>query len=141
MDRTIKILAISGGGVGGIIPATILEYLEKTLNKPAHKMFDIIAGTSTGAILGASLCLPPKPLFAHQAKNFYFKETPQIFDRSLWRKISSLAGYIDERFDDFNLNQSLSRYFKDIKLSDITATNFMAMAYEIENMKPFTFRN
>jgi uncharacterized protein len=51
------ILSIDGGGMRGIIPLTMLIYLEDQLNKPAYEIFDMVAGTSTGAIIAAGLGL------------------------------------------------------------------------------------
>jgi patatin-like phospholipase/acyl hydrolase len=58
MGKKIKILSIDGGGIRGIIPGTILNYLETALQKESGKpnsrladYFDLIAGTSTGGIL------------------------------------------------------------------------------------------
>uniref|UniRef100_UPI0040479B6C patatin-like phospholipase family protein n=1 Tax=Roseivirga sp. TaxID=1964215 RepID=UPI0040479B6C len=58
MGKKIKILSIDGGGIRGIIPGTILNYLETALQKESGNpnarladYFDLIAGTSTGGIL------------------------------------------------------------------------------------------
>ena len=53
----VKILSIDGGGIRGIIPAVILDYIEKGLqsqsgdpNATLADYFDLVAGTSTGGI-------------------------------------------------------------------------------------------
>ena len=59
MGTTIKkctILSIDGGGIRGIIPAKVLAELESELKrreseKNLYEHFDLICGTSTGAIL------------------------------------------------------------------------------------------
>ena len=51
------ILAIDGGGMRGIIPVKMLAYLEQQTGKPAYELFDMVAGTSTGAIIAAGLGL------------------------------------------------------------------------------------
>ena len=43
-----KILSIDGGGIRGVIPATVLDHVEKTVGRPIAELFDVIAGTSTG---------------------------------------------------------------------------------------------
>jgi hypothetical protein len=53
-----RILSIDGGGIRGIIPALILAQIEKQTEKPIYKLFDVIAGTSTGAILALGLTRP-----------------------------------------------------------------------------------
>lgn len=57
------ILSVDGGGIRGIIPALFLSELKKVLekngvNKPYHKIFDIIAGTSTGGLITLALTVP-----------------------------------------------------------------------------------
>jgi Patatin len=57
------ILSIDGGGIRGIVPATVLTVLERMLKengdeRPLYSHFDLIAGTSTGGIIAASLSAP-----------------------------------------------------------------------------------
>jgi len=57
------ILSIDGGGIRGIIPAKILVDLERRLKskgkpKQLWEYFDLVAGTSTGAIIAAGLTCP-----------------------------------------------------------------------------------
>lgn len=52
-----QILSIDGGGIRGIIPLACLVQLEAREGKPAREMFDLIAGTSTGAVIAAGLSL------------------------------------------------------------------------------------
>lgn len=52
-----KILSIDGGGIRGIIPLACLVQLEAREGKPSHEIFDMIAGTSTGAVIAAGLAL------------------------------------------------------------------------------------
>ncbi|MDX2161503.1 MAG: patatin-like phospholipase family protein [bacterium] len=50
------ILSIDGGGMRGTITITMLAALERLTGKPAYDLFDLIGGTSTGAIIAAGLC-------------------------------------------------------------------------------------
>lgn len=52
-----QILSIDGGGIRGIIPLACLVQLEAREGKPAREIFDMIAGTSTGAVIAAGLAL------------------------------------------------------------------------------------
>ena len=61
-DKSIKVLAIDGGGIRGIIPAVILRELQKRTGKDLWQTFDLIAGTSTGT--GAVPLPPPRALSA-----------------------------------------------------------------------------
>ena len=51
------ILSIDGGGIRGIIPLGCLIELEKREGKPLHEIFDMVAGTSTGAVIAAGIAL------------------------------------------------------------------------------------
>ncbi|KAF5817711.1 putative patatin-like phospholipase domain, Acyl transferase/acyl hydrolase/lysophospholipase [Helianthus annuus] len=85
----ITILSIDGGGVRGIIPGVILEFLEAELQELDGKdarladYFDVIAGTSTGGIVTAMLTTPNeegRPVFAAKnVKDFYRQHCPKIF--------------------------------------------------------------
>ncbi|KAK6245266.1 hypothetical protein SCA6_008356 [Theobroma cacao] len=90
----IIILSIDGGGIRGIIPGTVLAFLEAQLQKLDGEearladYFDIIAGTSTGGLVTAMLTAPNQkncPLYAAKGiKDFYLEHCPKIFpqDRS-----------------------------------------------------------
>ncbi|KAF8394708.1 hypothetical protein HHK36_020925 [Tetracentron sinense] len=88
-EKLITILSIDGGGVRGIIPGTILAFLESELQKLDGETariadyFDLIAGTSTGGIITAMLTAPDgngRPLFsAKEINQFYSEECPKIF--------------------------------------------------------------
>ncbi|UJR11111.1 hypothetical protein I4U23_015293 [Adineta vaga] len=56
--RSYNILSIDGGGIRGIIPAIWLSKLEHRTNRSCSSMFQMMAGTSTGAIIAAGLSLP-----------------------------------------------------------------------------------
>eukprot|EP01064_Diplonema_japonicum_P035757 TRINITY_DN7841_c0_g1_i2.p1 TRINITY_DN7841_c0_g1~~TRINITY_DN7841_c0_g1_i2.p1 ORF type:complete len:432 (+),score=86.91 TRINITY_DN7841_c0_g1_i2:76-1296(+) len=59
--KKITILSIDGGGIRGLIPALLIEHMEKLTGQRAAEMFDLLAGTSTGAILSVLCSLPDKP--------------------------------------------------------------------------------
>lgn len=93
LGEMVTVLSIDGGGIKGIIPGTILEFLEGQLqdvdnNKDARlaDYFDVIGGTSTGGLLTAMITTPNennRPFAA--AKDivpFYFKYGPHIFNSS-----------------------------------------------------------
>jgi len=44
-------MAIDGGGMRGIIPATIIEYFCDKCKLEPHEIFNVIGGTSIGGIL------------------------------------------------------------------------------------------
>lgn len=89
VGKTVTVLSIDGGGLRGIIPATVLACLESKLQEFDGKdvrladYFDVIAGTSTGGLVTTMITAPDennRPLYA--AKDivpFYLKHSPKIF--------------------------------------------------------------
>ncbi len=51
------ILSIDGGGMRGMIAVAMLAELETLTGKPCSQLFDMVAGTSTGAIIAAGIGL------------------------------------------------------------------------------------
>ena len=78
----VRVLAIDGGGIRGVIPALVLTELERRAGRRIFEMFDLIAGTSTGGILACALCAPD-PLPASDLVELYTKEGPKIFETTL----------------------------------------------------------
>src|SRR6476469_7692332 len=113
----MKILAIDGGGIRGIIPALVLTELEKRAGRPVADLFDLVAGTSTGGILACALTRPEaRP--ASELVDIYRKEGPHIFSRTPVKVITSVLGLTDEKYDDAALNAALERYMGDKLLGD-----------------------
>jgi predicted acylesterase/phospholipase RssA len=105
-DRPRRLLAIDGGGLAGLIPAEALIQVEQQLNqmtgsdKPLCDRFDLIAGTSTGAILAAGLALGLK---ASDLRDFYIKFGKEIFTKEFlpirwWHSYPS--GPLEKRLKD-----------------------------------------
>ncbi|XWS58189.1 hypothetical protein CRYUN_Cryun08bG0013300 [Craigia yunnanensis] len=90
--KLTTVLSIDGGGVKGIIPATILAFLESYLQKLDNDnnarladYFDFIAGTSTGGLVTAMLATPDgssesnRPFTAEDILQFYLTKSAAIF--------------------------------------------------------------
>src|SRR5688500_20096318 len=107
----VRVLAIDGGGIRGIIPALVLAELERRSGRPVFELFDLIAGTSTGGILACALCAPD-PLPAEEVAAIYEEEGPAIFDRSAWQRIRSAEGLLDEKYDAGALDRALERFLR-----------------------------
>jgi len=139
-----KILSLDGGGIRGIIPATILAHIEKRTGKNISRMFDLIAGTSSGGVLAMALCKGSpkgKPVYsAEQLIEFYEKRGSEIFSRSLWKEVSSVAGIIDQRYSHEPLEKVYDQYFKKTRLS-ASLTKVLVSTYDIENRRPCFFKS
>ncbi|MEA2316743.1 MAG: hypothetical protein QOD44_932 [Solirubrobacteraceae bacterium] len=142
----MRILAIDGGGIRGLIPAVVLADLEARTGRRVADLFDLIAGTSTGGILACALTRPANtgggPAFtAADLIGLYESEGPEIFHRSLLVPVGeaeSRAG--DERYDDAGLVAALRRFLGAATLSQ-TLTDVYVTAYEIEHRRTFAFRS
>ena len=126
----MRVLAIDGGGIRGLIPALVLAEIERRSRRPIARLFDLVAGTSSGAILACVLSRPDA-MPAAQAAALYEREGPQVFDRSLIKQITSIGGLIDERYDARGLVASLRRHLGDTRLTQAT-TRVLITAYDLE---------
>ncbi|MBN1605842.1 MAG: patatin-like phospholipase family protein [Polyangiaceae bacterium] len=144
MGKTIRVLSIDGGGIRGIIPATVLAQLEQLAAKPISALFDLIAGTSTGGILALGLSAPGDggmPKFtARELVDLYLEEGSTIFHRSLWKIVGSGYGVADEKYGSEGVEAVLKRRFGERRLSE-TLTPVLVPAYEIERRAPFIFKS
>ncbi|KAI4354686.1 hypothetical protein L6164_003533 [Bauhinia variegata] len=135
---TVPVLSIDGGGIKGIIPAVILEYLESAIQKVSNDKnarvadyYDVVAGTSAGGLMTAMLTAPnpnnPKrPLFtAKEIVEFYKKECPHIFNGS---EITMHATLMIQTKKSPELNALLS----DIAISTSAAPTYLP-SYNFKN--------
>lgn len=83
-----NVLSLDGGGVRGVVSVAFLERLEQLAETRAgHPVrlcncFDLIGGTSTGAIIATALATG---LSVADIKDFYFKLAPKVFRKSRFR--------------------------------------------------------
>lgn len=76
MNRQRRILSIDGGGIRGLIPAVLLDSLERATGAPTRDHFDFVAGTSTGAILAAGVAAGFE---GDQLASLYRRRGPELF--------------------------------------------------------------
>ena len=140
----MKVLCIDGGGIRGLIPALVLAEIERRTGRRIAELVDLVAGTSTGGILACGLTRPGPdgaPLYsAEELAGIYVEEGPRIFRRSLLKRVFSVEGLVDERYEDDGLNAALDRYLGDARLSD-ALTDVLATAYDIKDRFAFFFRS
>jgi uncharacterized protein len=142
----MRVLSIDGGGIRGLIPALVLAEVEHRTGRRIAELFDLVAGTSTGGILACALTAPSpddpgRPRFsAEELSRLYETEGPNIFSRSLLKRITSIEGLIDERYDDDGLQDALDRFLGATRLRD-ALTPVLITAYDIEERAAFFFRS
>jgi patatin-like phospholipase/acyl hydrolase len=130
--KLTRILSIDGGGIRGIIPGQVLVSLEEKLKKKSGNpeariadYFDLIAGTSTGGILTCAYLCPEKKhpkrskFTAKEVVELYLHRGHEIFSQSLFHKIVTAGGVLDEKYPSEPLEKALEEYFGDTKLSQL----------------------
>ncbi len=58
----IRILAMDGGGIRGLLSIQILKAIQRQTQQEPWQLFDLVCGTSTGAILAHAIVVLRKPL-------------------------------------------------------------------------------
>jgi patatin-like phospholipase/acyl hydrolase len=134
----MRVLAIDGGGIRGLIPSLVLAELESRAGRRTFELFDLIAGTSTGGILACALCAPD-PLPATELVKLYEEEGPKIFDRSLFQRIRSADGLLDEKYDDAALDSALERFLGEKRLAE-SRPDLIVPAYDTALPGPYFFK-
>ena len=132
------VLSIDGGGIRGIIPALVLDYLEIESGKPISELFDLAVGTSSGGIIALGLAqagADGKPKYtARDLAEFFEKSGRKIFEKTVWRNIRSAGGVLDERYSARPLEAALRKYYADTRLGD-TLGSTMVTSYDIEERR------
>jgi patatin-like phospholipase/acyl hydrolase len=139
--KKVAILSIDGGGIRGILPATVLVYLEGLVQnltgKPDLKIgdvFDLIAGTSTGGILSCIYLAPGQnkkaKYSAQEALDLYMSHGQEIFHRTLGQEIETGGGFVGAKYSHEYLYELLTKYFGDLKLADLLKPSLIT-SYEM----------
>jgi patatin-like phospholipase/acyl hydrolase len=122
------ILSMDGGGIRGIITASLLERLEE-----AHPGFlakiDLFAGTSTGGILALGLASGLSP---REARELYEECGQKVFADTVLDDIRDLGSLIGADYSIEPLKEVLSRQFNDLRLADLPKKVLIA-SFDLDN--------
>ena len=129
------ILSIDGGGVRGIFPALLIEEIEKRTRRKSNELFKIIAGTSIGSLIGGGLAIG---IPADKIVRLWESEAKNIFNRSLFREVTTINGYFAPRWSVDPLEKLLEDNFGDVLLKD-TSTELICSAIETTKNDPWCF--
>ncbi|WP_215222764.1 patatin-like phospholipase family protein [Echinicola shivajiensis] len=149
--KKVKIISIDGGGVRGIIPAIILQALEqkiqlRTKNQQSRLVdfVDFIAGTGSGGLLTCALLTPnielsSKPKFsAKEVVEFYLEFCNKVYSKTLFHKIQTLGGVIDEKYPVKELETFFDKEFENNKLSQLIKPCLFT-AYDLDHRRAIFF--
>ena len=143
----IKILSLDGGGIKGIIPCTILKYIEERTGQSISNLFHLIAGTSTGGIIAAGLTMPNEDggneYRAEDMLHLYTAHGKEIFskrpaDFKSWIDAVVQDGLFDNCYDVTNFEKLLKEKFDDVHLKE-ALTDILVTTYSPDKEKPFYF--
>lgn len=129
-----RILSLDGGGIRGALTLGYLKKIESVLREQEGDLklvlsdyFDLIGGTSTGAIIATCLALGKN---VDEIKDLYMDLGGKIFGkkRSFWNPLETWA-YLKAGYDFSDLEKSLKEALKDITLgSDELKTGLCIVA-------------
>ncbi|KAF7845036.1 patatin-like protein 2 [Senna tora] len=141
-ENVVTVLSIDGGGIRGIIPAVILQYLEAAIQEKDSEgriadYFDVISGISTGGLITAMLAAPDhnqRPLFsASHIVDFYKQHGPSIFNQSSKGDVTKGPEYDGIYLRDI-IRQELNQ-----TLLNQTLTNVVIPVFDINLLRPIIF--
>lgn len=121
-ERPIRVLSLDGGGVRGVIEAIVLAEIERELDAPASQIFDLIAGSSTGALIALALSVGDQdhhPRFrARDLLPLYLERGKEIFHASLRHKISTAFGLWGPKYETDGIMKNVYQIFGDTRMSE-----------------------
>jgi predicted acylesterase/phospholipase RssA len=143
-----RILALDGGGSRGLITLGILKRIEETLaaRSPGRPedfrlchYFDLIAGTSTGAIIATALAMGKS---VDQVHAHYREMCPVVFGRTSDSLLAAFSNAIYSVYDAAPLEQLLKAHVGNHQLqSPALKTGLMICAKRIDTGSPWVLTN
>lgn len=136
-----RILALDGGGIRGILTVQMLKRLEnlirtRTADESAvlADYFDLIGGTSTGAIIASALALGWD---VGRIEKLYRELGDSIFESSFFRK-----GLLRPKFSAEPVKRALEREYGNIRLGgDELKTGLAVIAKRLDTGSPWVIHN
>ncbi len=144
-DRRFRILSLDGGGIRGIFPAAVLARLEQRYLgcRSIASCFDLVAGTSTGGIIGLGL---GAGLTAADLLYFYVNEGDKIFPEptdTIWGRAKTwwrpTQQYLQYRYERDALAGLLRQKLGD-KLFGNSIVRLCIPAFEGKHSEVFVFK-
>lgn len=112
MINEFKILSIDGGGIRGVYPASVLDYIQQRMRDLIHQYFDMIVGTSTGAIIALGLALGKS---TGEILDLYKTKSTKIFRKRIgWLN----QGIIIPKYSNKHLINEFKSFYGDALLGD-----------------------
>ena len=129
---TFKILTLDGGGTRGIYTAQLLALVEQEFDIRIKDSFDLIAGTSTGAIIAGAIV---SEIPMDEIVGLFESEAPDIFRKRWYRNLLFSSKYSEDV-----LAQVIAKHIPAKPLSEIL-TPLIITSSEITTSELHIFRS
>lgn len=117
-DNKKVIFSIDGGGMKGLIAASILAEMEISLGENIYDIGDFFVGTSTGAVIVGLLASGKSPQWI--IDNVYRDRFPKAFGRTGWIKYLRYAGRrLKSMYELDRFTSAFSKEFGSLRIKDI----------------------
>ena len=126
-SRPFRILSLDGGGIRGAFTAAFAAEIEKQIDRPLADHFDLIAGTSTGAIIAVALALREpaekiERLYREHGRDIFTRRQPMsvrwwkkpciwAIDKQLRRMGLDYDGLMQSKYEAIKLKLALAEVF------------------------------
>jgi len=152
-ERCVRILALDGGGVRGLVSAGMLVQLERhireqsALSKTADA-FDLIVGTSIGGILGLGFASPAvgyadgsaRPASARHIRQMLLEYLPRVFGTRREHMLSALGHAVATKYANGTRYRLLHELFQSITLRDAVLP-VAVTSYDTQRREPRLLRS
>lgn len=145
---SFRILSLDGGGIRGIVTARMLEAVESYINQPLRDYFDLIVGTSTGALIAAGVTIGRSPT---ELVELYLNCGAEIFPYRSWFSPQRLPlilkyGPSAPKFSDEGLIRVVRSLGLDFPLTKVSqgmgqSAKLMIVSYDTVRRLPVFFKS
>jgi patatin-like phospholipase/acyl hydrolase len=142
----LRVLSIDGGGIRGLLPATLVAEIEARAGKPAHELFDLMVGTSIGGTTVLGLTAPEREdrrkarYSASEIVAFFAEAAPRIFSTSVPRRLRTGDSLLHQKYPNELLDEVLEDLFGDTLMAAALAPT-MVTSYDTERRRPLMFKS
>jgi predicted acylesterase/phospholipase RssA len=124
-----KILALNGGGIRGYLTLKVLDYLERSTGKRISEMFDLVVGTSAGALTGALLdTMSASDIIGY----LLYGGKDELFAYNYL----SLGGLAGSKYNTFRKEEFIRKV---VDKKTTTNFDFGAVSYDTKSSRPVVF--
>lgn len=138
----MRVLAIDGGGVRGVVPARVLAELEREARRPINELFDLVAGASTGGLIGLAVTAPQNREDMHLARllaETYDGQARAVFKKPRLQRVPNVP--LNLRVYDREPIRALAHRFVGESRLDEATVPLMVPAYDLSDARSYWFKS